>query len=216
MTTGVIFDCDGTLLDSMESWRIVEDSILVSGGVEPSDKITAELGPLTIPEAGAHLHEKYGIGTSGEDVKRMIDEGMLDYYRNEVEPREGALEFVRALHEAGVKCSVASSSPQPYLQAGLEYTGFTPYLEAIVSVDDVGRSKREPAVFDEARRLMGTALEDTWGFEDSLYAVHTLNNAGYKSVGIYDTDLAGTFEELQATADIAVRTFEALDVKTFL
>lgn len=69
----------------------------------------------------------------------------------------------------------------------------------VASVDDVSSSKREPKVYDHTRRLMGTPLETTWGFEDSAYALRTLRGAGYRTVGIYDRDDAGTHEELRQT-----------------
>lgn len=215
MAIGAVFDCDGTLLDSMDAWLVVQTG-LVAGIVDISaDELTAELGPMTIPEAGAHLHAKYGVGRDADDVVRMIGEGMLAYYRTQAAPRPGALEFVKALFDLGVSCSVASSSPQAYLQAGLSRAGFMPYLDAIVSVDDVGASKREPTVYNQACKLMGTRIEDTWGFEDSLYALKTLKKAGYKTVGIYDNDYAGAFEDLASVADVAVRSFEELDPKAF-
>ena len=62
---------------------------------------------------------------------------------------------------------------------------------------------------------MGTQISKTWGFEDSLYALRTLKRAGYKTVGVYDNDLAGTFDELSEIADVAVRSFDELDPKFF-
>ena len=216
MAIGAVFDCDGTLLDSMEAWHIVQSDLAKRAGIVSTDELTVELGPMTIPEAGAHLYAKYGVGIDADDVVSMIDEGMLEYYRNHAKPRPGALEFVEALNELGVSCSVASSSPQSYLQAGLARAGFTPYLDAIVSVDDVGASKRDPAVFNQACKLMGTRIDETWGFEDSLYALLTLKRAGYKTVGIYDSDLAGTFDQLAEVADVAVRAFDELDPRMFV
>ena len=181
---GVIFDCDGTLLDSMDVWREVEDELARRAGA-------------TLPDADK-------------------DELMLDYYRNRAHERSGALAFVSALVERGVRVSVASSSPQKYLQAGLERAGFSPYVSLIVSVDDVASSKREPKVYDHARRLMDTPLDTTWGFEDSAYALRTLRDAGYRTVGIYDRDDAGTHEELRANADVVIDSFEELDAETFI
>lgn len=86
----------------------------------------------------------------------------------------------------------------------------------VVSVDDVSSSKREPKVYDHTRRLMGTPLETTWGFEDSAYALRTLRGAGYRTVGIYDRDDAGTHEELRANADAVIDSFEELDAETFI
>lgn len=213
---GVIFDCDGTLLDSMMVWREAESALARRAGVTLTANDTDALTAMTIPECGAFFHERFGLGASGDEVVAMMDELMLEFYRERALARPGALEFVQALAERGVRMSVASSSPQPYLQAGLERCGFAPYLDAIVSVDDVGASKREPAVYDHAREAMGTPLAATWGVEDSVYAVRTLKAANYRTLGIYDCDISGTCEQLAAEAERFITTFEDLDVDTFL
>lgn len=213
---GIVFDCDGTLIDSIGVWREVEAELARRAGASLSLEETQTLATLTIPESGAFFHKRFGLGSSAGEVVSMMDELMLDYYRVRAVARPGALAFVRALAERGVAMSVASSSPQPYLQAGLASTGFLPYLQAVVSVDDVGASKREPAVYDHARRLMGTELNATWGFEDSIYAVRTLKRAGYRVVGVYDRDDSGTLAQLSAEADIAISSYAELPPDRFL
>ena len=55
-----------------------------------------------------------------------------------------------------------------------------------------------------------------WGVEDSAYAIDTLRNAGYRTLGVYDSDDAGTWEAMQAGAEHAVKTFEDLKLEDFL
>ncbi len=208
---GVVFDCDGTLIDSMTVWRQLEDELARLAGVTLTKQDTDLLTTLTIPECAAFFHDNFDLGTSGANVEAMMADFMLDFYRERASARPGALEFVQGLAERGVRMSVASSSPQPYLQAGLARCGFTPYLDAIVSVDDVKKSKREPAVFDRARDFMGTPVGSTWGVEDSVYAVNTLSGAGYRTLGIYDCDLSGTYAQLTAACDRVIRSFEEID-----
>lgn len=212
---GVIFDCDGTLLDSMEAWTAAQDELTHQVGIELSDEETTYVGTLTIFETGEFFHRRFGIGTSGRNVVDMIDDLMEENYRTKTVPRTGALEFVKALSERGIPCAVASSTPQKLLQIGLTETGFAPFLTAIVSVDDVGASKREPLVYNRARDLLGTSTECTWVFEDAAYALNTAIAAGYRTVGIYDNDLSGTIEQLSG-ADISIREFTDLDVDVFI
>ena len=213
---GVIFDCDGTLIDSMDAWRDLEGELGRRAGVELTSEDRQTLCTLNIPESAQYFHDRFGLGASGDEVVGMMDEIMLDYYGNRAVARPGALAFIDGLARHGVVMSVASSSPKPYLEAGLACAGIAPYLEAVVSVEDVHSSKRNPKVYDHTRGLMGTTPPLTWGFEDAIYAVRTLARAGYGTVGVYDHDLSGTWGQLSAEADLAIRSFEDLDAERFL
>lgn len=213
---GVIFDCDGTLIDSMDAWRDLEGELGRRAGVELTSEDRQTLCTLNIPESAQYFHDRFGLGASGDEVVGMMDEIMLDFYGNRTVARPGALAFIEGLARHGVVMSVASSSPKPYLEAGLACAGIAPYLEAVVSVEDVHSNKRNPKVYDHTRDLMGTSTSLTWGFEDAIYAVRTLARAGYGTVGVYDHDLSGTWGQLSAEADLAIRSFEDLDAERFL
>lgn len=213
--TGIIFDCDGTLLDSMDAWLSTESYLAKRSGITLSEEEAAHLGSLNIPEIGDFFHDRFALGGSASDVVAMIYEVMHENYRTRVKARPGALDFVRKATKQGVVCSVASATPLPLLETALEVSGFTPYLKAIISVDDVGVSKRDPAVYDYARIKMGTEKESTWVFEDAAYALRTVKQAGYPAVGIYDCDIAGTHEQL-ALADIVIDCFGDLDISSLM
>ena len=213
---GVIFDCDGTLIDSMDAWRNLEGELGHRAGVELTAEDRQTLCTLNIPESAQYFHQRYGLGASSEQVVGMMDEIMLEWYSKHAVARPGALEFIDGRAQRGVVMSVASSSPKPYLQAGLACAGIVPYLAAIVSVEDVNSNKRNPKVYDHTRDLMGTSTLLTWGFEDAVYAIRTLSHAGYGTVGVYDHDLSGTWDQLSSEADLAVRSFEDLTAEACL
>ncbi len=212
----VIFDCDGTLADSMGVWRVVESDLAHRAGRELTRADVEELTTMSIPECGAFFHDRLGLGRDGQDVVDMINETMLDFYSRRVEPRPGALEFVQELAAYGVPMAIASSTPQKLLEAAVHHMGFDDYVCAVVSVDLVGASKRDPAVYDRARATLGPERAQTWGFEDSIYAIRTLNNAGFHTCGVYDCDKSGTYDMLVHLADMAIRSFADIDAESFL
>ena len=77
----------------------------------------------------------------------------------------------------------------------------------------MGASKREPVIFDHARSLLGTPRGETWGFEDSLYAMDTLRNAGFPVVGIYDEEHGVGIEDVRERAFFAVGRLDELIVE---
>lgn len=212
---GCIFDCDGTLVDSMVAWREVEDELARRAGVVLTKQQTDLITTLTLPEVGDLFHREFGLGDSAQDVLDVIDEFMGDFYTNRAEARPGALEFVKALDARGIPMAVASSTPSALLKAAIAHAGFEPYMRAVISVDDVGHSKREPHVYDHARSYLGTERQNTFGFEDAAYALNTLNDAGYRTVGIYDCDLSGTKDQLKQLAERYIESFEEVSGKTF-
>lgn len=213
---GVIFDCDGTLVDSMEAWHEVDRQLCSEAGIALTPQDADAITTMSLEEASAYMHEQCGLGESTEAVMAMIFDRMRAFYATEVEARPGALAFVRALHERGVPMAVASSTSPDMLRACLDRCGFTPYLQVIVSVDDLNTSKREPTVYDHARGFLGTDRAHTWGFEDAAYALDTLRAAGYRTAAIYDNDISGTREALRERADIYFEDFTQLDADEFL
>lgn len=215
---GVVFDCDGTLLDTMGLWYEMEDALARRCGRELDEGQVAFLRTCTMDEVGRFFHDGLGYGSSPQAVVAEIDEMAVGYYATRARPRPGVPEFLTALEEAGVGMAVASSSPHVMLDAGLACAGLDRFIPRgrVVSTDDVGAPKREPAAYDRARALIGSPLAATWVFEDAAYALATAHGAGYRTVGVWDRDDSGTFAELAGLADLAVRDWFQIDVARFL
>lgn len=209
---GAIFDCDGTLLDSLETWRGLEGMLEREAGVSVTREERKQFATFTIPEVSRYFHEVYGLASSTEAVIGIVDDYMMAYYAHAAKPLPGVLELLEDCKREGVRMSVASSSTPAYLEAGLECAGIRGYFDAVLSVEHVGAPKREPLIFHEACRQLGTAPEVTWGFEDSLYAMATLRNAGYPVVGICDEAEGVLRADVEREADIAVDSLEDLTV----
>lgn len=212
---GIIFDCDGTLVDSMGAWHEVDRTLAAEAGIQLTPEDTDRITTMSLDEASAYLHS-CGLGASADQVREMIFERMRAFYANEVIARPGALTFVRALHERGVPMAIASSTSPDMLATCVRRCGLEPYMRAVVSVDDLNTSKREPAIYDYARSFLGTDRACTWGFEDATYAIRTLKDAGYHTGAIYDNDISGTREDLYREADFLIASFEDLDADDFL
>lgn len=209
---GAIFDCDGTLLDSLGAWRSLEGEVAKQAGVTVTPEEHKLFTTFTIPEVARYFHEQYGYASSVEAVIRIMDEYMMSRYEN-AKLMPGARDILEACAHNGVKMTMASSSKAEFLMAGARATGIVDYFCAIISVDEVGASKREPAVYNYAREVMGTEKPFTWGFEDSLYAMDTLAKAGYPVFGLYDEEHGVPRVEVEKRACLSAATLAAADVR---
>ena len=213
--SGAILDFDGTIVDSLDAWRSLEGSLAADAHIEVTPEDRRKLTTFTLDETAAWFHTEHGLGESAAAVRATIDDYMVDFLSTSVRILPGVEAFLEECKRRGVELAVASSSPQLYLQTALKGTGLLPYFSQIISVEDVGHSKREPHIYHHARELLGTSKDQTWGFDDSLYALHALREAGYPTVGVFDAHEGIPFEQWSDHATIAIRSFEDLSFDQF-
>lgn len=207
--TGFIFDCDGTLLDTMGAWNALEEDLFAQASVPFSAAELDRVRALPIQHSAALFHQ-HGIGNSPEHVLEMLDTALLGFYQNEAQSKPGAVEFVQAARAAGIPCVVVSSSPVRYVEAGLGRAGILDCFLELATTESVGMSKQDPGIYSYAIDVLGSVRESTWCFDDALYAICAMSNAGLKTCACYDYDEVGTFDQLQAAATIAIRSFTEL------
>ena len=201
MADGFIFDCDGTLLDTLDAWDEAERDLFAQAG-ELTQAQEDEIHAAPIEQAAAILHERYGVGRSAEDVLVHLDNHLLPHYRDISVPMAGALEFVRAVHERGIPCVVVSSSPRRYLAAGLERAGVLDCFKELVSTDEVGASKQDFKIYEVAVRELGCEASRVWAVDDAPYAIAVMHEFGLKTI------CAG--QRKSDVAEINVETLEEL------
>ena len=122
----------------------------------------------------------------------------------------GVLPFLDALQAAGARMSVVSSTQTDLLHAGLKHVGLLPYFCSVLSVEDLQTSKREPFIYQQAMCDMGTVPADTWGFDDSYYAIQAMAALGISTVGVYDAHNPFELDLLRAHSDLTICDYAAL------
>ncbi len=181
---GAIFDCDGTLLDSMPMWTEQCVGLLERYGVHDAQKVFEEHESLDMDKKCFWYHENLGIGKSGEALLDELWESVRAAYRRDVRPYEGAREFLEELRSCGVPCITLSSTPTSLLREALEDHDLLEYFDDLLFVGDVGRGKEYSDCYLAACRKLGFAKEDTWVFEDAPFGVRSAVRAGMPTVAI--------------------------------
>ena len=202
-----IFDWDGVVIDSSEyhekSWELLADE---EGRDLPPDHFERSFGMKnetiipTILEWTDDPDEIHRLCRR----KAQLYQGLVR--EQGISPLPGVVSFLRRLHSAGVRCVVASSTPQDNLQAGLEATGLSEYFDDLVCGTDTDESKPHPEPFLLAAERAGVDSDHCVVFEDAHVGVEAARRAGMMVIGVASTHDADTL----ADADRVVERLDEL------
>ena len=202
---GAIFDCDGTLVDSLGFWGIFYEMLgeryFNDKSFWPRAEDDHAMRTQNTEFLGRTLHTKYGAGESAEEIRDWFYDRFGWYYDNVVPLKPGVRELLAYWKAQNVKMCVATASEIEMVKKILQRHGVWEYFEGIVSCTEVGAGKDKPDVFFAAQNFLGTPREQTFVVEDSALAVETAQKAGFPVVGIYDENGVEQ-EKTRALSDI--------------
>lgn len=207
MSKAAVFDVDGTLLDSMPVWENLGVRYLKRLGIEPEVELGKILFPMTIEEGAEYIKKRYGLSMECRKIIDEILEIVRDFYFYEVSLKKGAEEVLKVFEERGIPMAVATSGERLLVEAAFERLGIRRYFQVILTCTEVGAGKRSPLIYRKAAAALGAAPEETWVFEDALYAIKTAKAAGFRTVGVYDPSNRKAWKEISMEADVCAKTF---------
>ncbi|MCR4847147.1 MAG: HAD family phosphatase [Eubacterium sp.] len=210
MIKGIIFDIDGVVLDSMSIWNDLGARYLRSIDVEPEEGLNEILFSMSMEQGADYLKEHYKLKTSTASILNGIRDMLRDFYYYEVPSKPGAKELMEFLKEKGMRITAATSSPRSHIEKALTRNKLLSYVEIIYTTGEIGISKHSPDIYNKAASYMKLTPAEVLVFEDSLYALKTAKEAGYKTVGVYDKDGETDQAGVEATGDIYIRSLHEL------
>ena len=210
---GAIFDLDGTILNSMYIWDEIGMRYLLKLGIEPDAEFKKSFKTLSLRQAAEYYRKYFNIDISMEEIIDGVNKMVESFYFEEVLKKENVENVLELLKNNGVKMCVATATDKYLVEKALERNGILRYFTDIHTCATVNAGKDEAKIYDVAREMLGTPIENTLVFEDALYAIKTAKNAGYKVVGIEDVSASEDREEIKEICDIYVKDhFELYDL----
>ena len=173
MLKGAIFDFDGTLVDSMFIWDTIGEDYLRSLGKEPNEDLRTVFMPLTLEEAAEYYREHYDVTLSVKEIVGGVNAMVEEIYRTRVTLKHGVADYLRWLKENGTPMCIATVTDRYLVEETLERLGILHYFSEIFTCAEVGYGKDKPIIYRKALEHLGTPKEETFVFEDSLFALKT-------------------------------------------
>ena len=184
--TGAIFDCDGTLVDSMPMWNALVEETFDAHGIPKTPELLAEAEACNFDDMCFWFHERFGIGSSGEEILEETRQAVREHYVNDIPLFEGCRRFLDELADAGVRMLILSATTEPEVRVALASHGLEGYFERVIQTSETGSDKEHPEAYRYALEVLGTDPQTTWVFEDAPFAVRTAHDMGLKTVCLYN------------------------------
>ena len=182
---GAIFDMDGTLLDSMPVWHRLTQNYLKQFNVYITDEDFAACEGFSQPEVADYFLARHPeLPLTRETMLGGMDALITSRYESIAVPKDGVLDFLERMRRQGVKMAIATLTARRHAEKALLDRDMMQYFEFMLTIEDIGVSKREPDIYLAAAERLGLAPADCMVFEDAPYAGVTAHRAGFQLCGL--------------------------------
>jgi HAD superfamily hydrolase (TIGR01509 family) len=205
----VIFDLDGTLVETEQIWRDVRREFVLAHGGQWHEGAQATMIGMRTSEWARYIHDDLGVPLDTAEISKQIVAGVIARLQQvPVLPgASGALERLAPAFALGL----ATSAALPVAQAVLARTGWRRTFTVVVSADEVPRGKPAPDVYLRALDLLGARPARTAAVEDSANGIRSARNAGLRVIAIPNREFPPDVQSL-ALASRVIESLDALNV----
>ncbi len=206
----VLFDLDGTLVDSMWMWKAIDIEYLGRFGYECPDDLQKVIEGMSFSETAVYFKERFQIPDSLEEIKQAWVDMSLEKYRREVPLKPGAKAFLEYLRRRGVKAGIATSNGQDMVDAVLHSLEIRDYFQVITTACEVSKGKPAPDIYLKVAADLGVEPKDCMVFEDVPAGIQAGKAAGMQVCAVEDDFSAEMRQEKQQLADFFIHDYEEL------
>ena len=210
---GVIFDIDGTLLDSMPLWNNLGERYLRKLGFseEEIEGLSQRISTMPFAEGIRYIKKAYTLNLAEEKIREQLQEMIAGAYCDEIALKAGVKEYLQFLKERGIPCILATAGDAFLATAALKRLKVWEEFQGLLLCEEFNTSKREAKIYFLAmERLSLSRPEEVLVCEDVLHAVKSAKQAGFQVCGILDEANREDWAMIQEVADFTVRDFYEL------
>lgn len=206
----VIFDMDGTLIDSMWLWKAIDIEYLSKHGHELPEDLQKSIEGKSFTETAQYFKERFNIM---DDVDTIMAEWNVMagvYYRQKVTMKDHAERVLESLIHKGYKTGIGTSNSREMVGVIVDKFNLHNYIHCIRTSCEVAAGKPSPDIYLKVAEDLGVKPEECLVFEDVPMGIMAAKNAGMKCCAVYDDFSKDMDEEKKSMADYYINSYEEL------
>ncbi len=206
----VIFDLDGSLVDSMWIWLQIDIDYLGRFGIELPNNLQSEIEGMSFEETAYYFKERFQLPDSIETMKADWNKMAWDMYSHHVPLKKGAELFLDYCKENRIKLGIATSNSRQLVDNISAVHGFHKYFTSIVTGCDIKKGKPAPDIYFAVAKELNVRPERCLVFEDIVPGILAGKSAGMNVCAVEDMYSADQRDEKVELADYYINDFNDL------
>lgn len=203
----VIFDLDGTLVDSMWMWKSIDIEFLGRYGYTCPDDLQKAIEGMSFSETAVYFKERFSLPLQLEEIKGIWTEMSLEKYRSQVSLKHGVKEFLQHVKTIGLQCGIATSNGRDMVETVIESLQIRPYFQVVITACEVAAGKPEPDIYLKVADILGVVPVDCLVFEDVPAGILAGKRAGMTVCAVEDEFSMDMREEKISMADYYITDY---------
>ena len=206
----IIFDFDGTLVDSMPSFITGVLRELDKNDCKYNDEIIKIITPLGFRGTADYFIKTFGLNMTTEELVQAFKDNMADDYFYTISAKSNVRRVLRELKERGCRLNVLTASPHITLDACLKRLELFDLFDNVWSCDDFSTTKADPEIYKMVAEKLDVNVGEVLFLDDNLNADITAKAAGMKVCGVFDESSADYVEQMRSVCDYYIYDFNEL------
>lgn len=203
----VIFDLDGSLVDSMWLWRAIDIEYLGRFGIALPENLQSMIEGMSFHETAVFFKEYFSIPDDLEEIKADWNRMAWDKYEREVPLKPGADRFLRYCGTQGIRLGIATSNSRALAENVVRAHQLSDAFGCIMTGCDVGKGKPAPDIYLAAAKALGVLPERCLVFEDIIPGILAGKAAGMRVCAVDDAYSAPDREKKKELADYYIESY---------
>lgn len=212
----VIFDMDGSLVDSMWVWLKVDEIYMGKYGLTEPETFHKDIEGMSYTETAQYFLDTFpDLPCTLEEVKQEWMELAMELYRTKVTLKPGAAEFLERMRREGILLGIATSNARTLAEVSLEALHIREYFSAVCTSCEVAAGKPAPDVYLKTAAMLQVPPEHCLVFEDIPNGILAGKRAGMKVCAVDDLFSRPDEAEKRRLADYYIHDYREIWTQTY-
>lgn len=203
----IIFDLDGTLIDSMNVWSDIDKEFFKMHDLPFEKDYQKEIGHKGLKEIAAYTKTRYNLKESEDEIVTIWLDMAKEAYAYKIPLKEGVKSFLEYLQSKNIKMGIATSNSLELTELVLKHHDIYKYFSKVVTVNELKTNKDSPDIYLHISDSFGLVPSECIVFEDLLTGIKTAKKAGYKVVGVKEISSLDKEKEIREIADLYISNY---------